>query len=1195
MNEIFTPPAAQTRLTVEQSDAFVASHFKGLIADDPQFRAALPLPQVNEAKLKPGQGLAQIVSLCMEAYGDRPALAQRATQLIKDPDSGRTQTQLLGHFDTLSYRELWARARALASFWHHAGDKSLGADEFICIIAFAGTDFATVDLAAIHNGAVVVPMQTNGQMAQLQGIIQEVEPRWLASSLECLDTAVNLVLDGHLPVGLLLFDYRPEVDCHRENYEKAQARLTEAGHPDLLVTLESACAQGQQLPAAPLFAKADSDKRLSSIYYTSGSTGMPKGAMYPEDMIKPNWQVAAPMPFFYIHYMPMNHAFGRSGVFMTLSMGGTCYFTAKSDLSTIFEDIQLARPTLMGVVPRICEMIYQQYKVELERQSQDITDQDTSKLEKLKQELILDVRHRVLGGRFLTGNFGSAPMAPELRIFMENCLGFRLMEHYGATEISGALCNNRVMRPPVIAYKLDDVPELGYFKTDKPYPRGELLVKTSSLMLGYYKRPEVTASVFDEEGYYKTGDIMAETGPDELIYVDRRNNVLKLSQGEFVAIAQLEALYTNGHPLIRQAYLYGTSERAYLVGVFVPNIETLTELGLSGDDRAVKSALRRAINEVARKETLNGYEVPRDFLLEYEPFSVDNGLLAGIGKYQRPKFKERYGQSLEDLYESIASSQEQTLDILRREGRNLPVIETVGRAIQAALGLEDLDLSQRYSFKELGGDSLTALSCSILLEQIYDTEVPANVINNPAGSLQNLANYIERALDTSFRHPTFTAVHGRGATEIQASDLTLDKFIDAQTLEDALSIQGPSKEIRTVLLTGANGYLGRFLCLEWLERMARVDGKVICIARGEDNDAAWKRIAEAFDSGDATLKQHFETLAAGHLEVLAGDIGEPDLGLSRADWQRLAQGVDHIIHPAAFVNHVLPYAQLFGPNVVGTAELIRLALTHHLKPFNNVSTVAAAMLPDGGVMTEDDDVRTVTPVRHLEEERYAAGYATSKWAAEVLLRDAHDRFGLPVSNFRSDMILAHSVYQGQINIPDMFTRWLLSVVVTGLAPASFYTPHARIEPHYDGLPVDFTAAAIATLGENARDGYRNYHVLNPHDDGISMDTFIDWAIESGHSIQRVDNYDDWFNRFETALRGLPEKQRQQSSLPLIHQLKHPMPASAGTGVSALRFRADVQKFAVGKDKDIPQISAAFIRKYLEDLRHTGLLTTPARG
>ena len=1163
-------------MSVMPSD-YTATRLKELTVSDAQFRNALPITTVNEAKVKPELGLAQIVALVMEAYAPRPALAQRATEPVTDPATGRTTRQLLKHFESVSYDELWSRARALANLWHHDEMRSLRAGEMLCIIAFAGIDFATVDLAAIHNGAVVVPMQTNAAHQQLAAIIKEVEPRWLATSLECLDTAVELVLASYRPKGLLVFDYHPEVDGEREAVEKAQAKLAAAGLPDLLVPLQTACARGKQLPAAPLFAEPATDKRLCTIYYTSGSTGLPKGAMYPELMVKPTWRMVSSIPFFYMHYMPMNHSFGRSGVFSTLGSGGTCYFTAKSDLSELFADIKLARPTFLGVVPRICEMVYQHYQVELERRAPAASDVD-----ELKRKLILEMRNDVLGGRLLNCNFGSAPLAPELRDFIETCLGFKMDDHYGATEISGAVRNTRIMRPPVVDYRLDDVPELGYFKTDKPYPRGELLIKTHSVMLGYYKRPEVTASVFDADGYYKTGDIMAEIGTDRLVYVDRRNNVLKLAQGEFVAISRLEALYTNGHALIRQVYLYGTSERAYLLGVIVPNEEALQSMGLLGNKHAVKAALREAIKEVARTEQLNAYEVPRDFIVEHEPFSVDNGLLAGIGKYQRPKFKERYGPRLEQLYEEIASNQTNELRALRRESRDAPVLETVTRAVRATLGIDDIGMTSGSSFAELGGDSLSALACSDLLEEIYEVEVPVGVINNPAGSLQQLARFIERARDSAFVRPTFASVHGRGATEIRADDLKLEKFLDAETLDNARRAAVPSTTLRTVLVTGANGYLGRFLCLAWLERMAKVGGRVICIARGQDNASAQQRIADAFDSGDAELKRHFDTLARDHLEVLAGDLSEPDLGLAHSDWQRLARDVDLIVHPAALVNHVLPYTQLFGPNVVGSAELIRLAVTQRLKPINNVSTVAAAMKSDG-VMDEDADVRVATPVRRFDADRYADGYAHSKWAGEVLLREAHDRFGLPVSVFRSDMILAHSRYAGQINVPDMFTRWLFSIVVTGLAPRSFYAKGA-VKPHYDGLPVDFTAESIAVLGENALSGYRTYHVVNPHDDGISMDTFVDWTIEAGYPIRRIEDYADWYGRFETALRGLPEKQRQHSSLPLLHQLHEPMAPAAGATVPAVRFQSDVRKYGVGTERDIPHLSATFIRKYLDDLR-----------
>ena len=1159
-----------------------ASHLANLLANDPQMSATLSDPAINEAKTRPGLGLAQIMEICMEGYASRPALAQRAGELIIDPATGRTARKILKRFDAITYRELWARVRALATVWQLDSARALAANDFVCMLGSSGIDYTTVDLAGIYNGAVCVPMQLNAAFQQLLAIFDEVAPSWLATSPQYIGTAVELILNGHRPKGLLLFDYDPEVDDDRELVEAAQSKLAAAGMAELLVTLQSLQARGESLPVAPIFAEPATGQRMCTIYYTSGSTGLPKGAMIPELMLTPAWTGVSSVPLINILYLPLNHTAGRSRLFSTLAGGGVGYFTASSDLSELFDDIRMVRPTSLGMVPRICEMVYQQFQVELERRRSGTED-----LETLKRELAREMRDTLLGGRVLLCNISSAPLARDLRAFMDDCLGFPIEESYGATEISGAIRDARIRRPPVIDYKLDDVPELGYFKTDLPYPRGELLIKTRTVMLGYYKRPDVTAQVFTEEGYYKTGDIMAETGPDQLVYVDRRNNVLKLAQGEFVAIARLEALYTNGHPAIRQAYLYGTSVRSYLLGVFVPNMDLMRQMGIADDEEAIRAALRDAIKEVARTEQLNAFEVPRDFIVEYEPFSAENGLLAGIAKYQRPKFTERYAPRLELLYDQIAANQNSELEALRRNGRDAPVLETVGHAVQATLSLETLDMSRRYSFTELGGDSLSALTCSLLLEEIYQIEVPVAVINNPAGSLQELARYIERARSGQLEGASFASVHGSEAQEINASDLTLDKFLDADVLDAAQRAQPCAAEIRTVLVTGANGFLGRFLCLEWLERMAAVGGRVVCIARGEDAADAKQRIVDAFDSGDAELKSRFEELAADHLEILAGDLGV-GLGLNPSDWKRLSETVDLIVHPAAFVNHVLPYQQLFGPNVMGTAEVIRLAITHHLKPINHISTVAAASIPGGGSIDEDADVRVAAPIRSLADNRYAGGYANSKWAAEVLLRDAHDRFGLGVSVFRSDMILAHSRHMGQLNVPDMFTRWLFSILITGLAPRSFYSGDTAAA-HYRGLPVDFTAEAIATLGGSALAGYQTYHVINPHDDGISLDSFVDWVSKDGHEIHRIEDYDDWYARFETALRALPDEQRRHSSLPLLQQLRRPAAAKQGAVLQAPRFRAAIIRHGVGPDKDIPHLSVALIRKYLDDFRHLSLI------
>src|SRR6185503_14930187 len=164
------------------------------------------------------------------------------------------------------------------------------------------------------------------------------------------------------------------------------------------------------------------------------------------------------------------------------------------------------------------------------------------------------------------------------------------------------------------------------------------------------------------------------------------------------------------------------------------------------------------------------------------------------------------------------------------------------------------------------------------------------------------------------------------------------------------------------------------------------------------------------------------------------------------------------------------------------------------KPYTYVSTIGVGDQIDSSAFTEDADIRVISPARSVDD-RYANGYGNSKWAGEVLLREANDLAGLPVSVFRCDMIMADTTYAGQLNVPDMFTRMMLSLVATGIAPNSFYELDgggSRQRAHFDGLPVEFIADAISTLGTDVVEGFETYHVMNPYDDGIGLDEYVDW-------------------------------------------------------------------------------------------------------
>lgn len=1158
-----------------------------LYATDPEFAAAKPDPAV--AASVEGKRLPDAVLTVLDGYAERPALRQRAVEFTTDA-AGRTVATLQPRFDTVTYGELAARVRAVAAALADApvapGDSGpiVAPGDRVAILGFTSTDYTTVDTSLTQLGAVSVPLQTSAAHTALQPIIAETEPSLIASSIDYLDDAIALIEAGPAPKRLVVFDVHLEVDDHLDALTAARARL---GIP--VETLGEVIARGRELPARS--ATGEGDDPLALLIYTSGSTGAPKGAMYPEHKVAELWGASSlnhwdekqgTVPSITLNFLPMSHVMGRGVVYGTLAAGGTAYFAARADLSTFLEDLALARPTQMNFVPRIWDMLHQEYESRVARA--DATGV-------AEQERVLDdMRQNLLGGRYVSAITGSAPITPELKAWVTELLDLHLVEGYGSTEAGAVFVDEQVRRPPVLEYKLVDVPELGYYATDVPFPRGELLVKSEQLFPGYYKRPEVTAEVFTDDGFYRTGDVVAELGPDRLRYVDRRNNVLKLSQGEFVTVSKLEAAFT-GSPLVRQIFLYGNSARPYLLAVVVPTDDAVAR---HGEDEDLKNAISASLKDAARTANLQSYEIPRDFLVETEPFTMENGLLTGIRKLAWPRLKERYGEALEQLYVDLADGQAGELRALRQHGADGPVVETVGRAARALLGAAVSDVAPTAHFSDLGGDSLSALTFANLLHDIYGVDVPVGVIVSPASDLAAIAAYVEAERSGGAKRPTYAAVHGRDATEVHASDLTLDKFIDADTLAAAATLPKAGNEIRTVLLTGATGFLGRYLALEWLERMDLVDGKVICLVRARSDEEARARLDATFDSGDPKLLAHYRELAADHLEVIAGDKGEPNLGLSQEVWQRLADTVDFIVDPAALVNHVLPYSQLFGPNALGTAELIRIAITTKIKPFAYVSTIGVGWGIEPGHFVEDADIRVMSPSRAVSDA-YANGYGNSKWAGEVLLREAHDLCGLPVSVFRCDMILADTTYAGQLNLPDMFTRMMLSLVATGIAPESFYELDAegkRQRAHYDGLPVEFIAEAISTLGDHVAatpGAFETYHVMNPHDDGIGMDEFVDWLIDAGYPVARVGDYATWLTRFETSLRALPERQRNASLLPLLHNYQKPDVPVHGAMAPTDRFRAAVQEAKIGPDKDIPHVTREVIVKYVTDLTLLGLL------
>src|ERR1700737_766972 len=367
-------------------------------ANDPQFAAARPDEAVSAAIENAGPRLPQVVKAVLEGSSDRPALAQRAVELVKDPQTGRTSAKLLPWFDTITYGELADRVdavfRALADGVVAAGDR-------VCVLGFTSVDYTSIDIALGRIGAVSVPLQTSAAISQLLPIVTETQPTVVAASVDYLSDAVDLIVSaaeaGHTPGRLGIFDYRTEVDDHRGALQTAHERLADIALT--IDTLNEVRERGAALPPVPAFEADESEDPLALLIYTSGSTGAPKGAIYPQSNVAKMWNRSTKNWFgpsaasLTVNFMPMSHVMGRGILYGTL---GTAYFAAKSDLSTLLEGLRLVRPTELNFVPRIWEMLYGEFQSEVGRRISEGADRKS-----VESQVLVEQRQELRGGRTL--------------------------------------------------------------------------------------------------------------------------------------------------------------------------------------------------------------------------------------------------------------------------------------------------------------------------------------------------------------------------------------------------------------------------------------------------------------------------------------------------------------------------------------------------------------------------------------------------------------------------------------------------------------------------------------------------------------------------------------------------------------------------------------------------------------------------
>ncbi|KAJ5263692.1 hypothetical protein N7478_011297 [Penicillium angulare] len=445
---------------------------------------------------------------------------------------------------------------------------------------------------------------------------------------------------------------------------------------------------------------------IITINYTSGTTGHPKGVV----LTHANAVAATSVGLItigqskgdtMISYLPLAHIFGRlseqCGIWGGARIG---YF--HGNILELVDDMKLLRPTGFQSVPRLytrfgaavraATVEAPGFKGALSRhivaaKMANLKNPDPSKAtlshalydriwaKKVAAALGLDRANYLVSG--------SAPLDPNLHDFLRVSTGTVIQQGYGLTEsyacgvaqslydLSSGNCGQLA---PSIEICLETIPDMEYTVDDKPNPRGEILLRGPTMFREYYKNAEETAKAVTEDGWFRTGDVGSFDSMGRLTVIDRRKNVLKLAQGEYISPERLEGLILSELGYLGQGYIHGDSLQTFLVAIFgvspdlyAPFASKVLGREISATDLpAIKATLsedkiRRAVlrdlERVAKKHKLAGYERVKNVSLQLEPFTVENNLLTPTLKLKRPPTVKAFRTLLDQLYAQAIEEQ----------------------------------------------------------------------------------------------------------------------------------------------------------------------------------------------------------------------------------------------------------------------------------------------------------------------------------------------------------------------------------------------------------------------------------------------------------------------------------------------------------------------------------------------------------
>lgn len=583
---------------------------------------------------------------CLEYHLERKPL--------EDMLAGKEGGQWKKYSTTVVKETVDKLSAGLLSLGISCNDMTAEGRDKIAILCKNRPEWVILDLAVQQIGAILTPIYPTINVNELEFVLNDAQVKLVFVNDEELFLKV-LSLNGK--VHSLKEIYTFEHVANAKHWKEVTALAT----PDLIAQIK---------PVADKITYED----LATIIYTSGTTGTPKGVMLSHRNILSN--VMSSMPCFppgeemrSLSFLPLNHIFERMVTYLYLFRGTSIYYA--ESLETIGENLKEVKPHMFTTVPRLLEKVYDkimQKGNELTGTKKKLFFWAHSLAEKfeinkdlgawynfklaLANKLIFSKWREGLGNEIkciVTG--GAACQVRLIRIF--TAAKITIMEGYGLTETSPVVAVNRYEES---GRAFGTVGPLINEVEVKIAEDGEILCKGPNIMMGYYKRPDLTAEVI-HDGWFSTGDIGTLTENNFLKITDRKKELFKTSGGKYVAPLPIENKLKES-PFIEQVMLVG-ADKKFVSALIVPSFPNLFDwcrkngVAVSDHEEVLRNPkvieLFKELVESFNK-FFNHVEQVKKFELLPNEWSVDTGEMTPKLSLKRKVVMEKYRDAIERIY-----------------------------------------------------------------------------------------------------------------------------------------------------------------------------------------------------------------------------------------------------------------------------------------------------------------------------------------------------------------------------------------------------------------------------------------------------------------------------------------------------------------------------------------------------------------